>query len=80
MPTILHADGFEVMIYLRDHRPPHVHVFDADGQAIVNLGGPGEPPSFREVRRMKTQNVVRAMALVREHAAGFLAEWRRIHG
>jgi hypothetical protein len=29
---------------------------------------------------MRTQNAVQAMALVREHAAGFLSEWRRIHG
>jgi hypothetical protein len=40
----------------------------------------GEPPSFREVRRMKTQNALRAMALVREHKMAFLCEWRLIHG
>jgi len=27
MPTILRIEGYEIVIYLHDHLPPHVHVF-----------------------------------------------------
>ena len=80
MPVILRANGFVVKIYTFDHDPPHVHVFDADGQSIITLGEVTQAPTFREIRRMKPHNAVRALALVREHKLTLLAEWSDVHG
>jgi hypothetical protein len=80
MPELLRIDGFTVMLYFRDHRPPHVHVFDADGQVIVNLALDGGRPTFREVRGMSAKGAVRALMLVHEHNERFPREWSMVHG
>jgi hypothetical protein len=80
MPTILVVDGFSVEVYTRDHRPPHVHVFHQDGEAIISIGSPEQEPTVREVYRMRTGDVSRAIEMVREHQAAFLDEWRKYHG
>lgn len=80
MPTIHSADGFTVEIYTRDHRPPHVHVFYQDGEAIIALGDSEEEPTVREVYRMRTRDVIRALEIVRENQAAFLDQWRKSHG
>jgi hypothetical protein len=80
MPRVLTQGGFRVMIFLNDHAPAHVHVFDADGQVIINLGGEDEGPSVRENREMRIRNARRALRLVEDHQVVLLAEWRRWHG
>jgi hypothetical protein len=71
MPTIHVVDGYTVKVYTRDHRPPHVHVFHNNGEAIITIGRPGEDPEVREVYRMHTHVVVRAIEIVRENQAEF---------
>ena len=44
MPTVLRERGFDIMIYLNDHPPPHVHVFRAEGEVVINLGEGETPP------------------------------------
>ena len=80
MPTVLHADGFRVVIYTRDHRPPHVHVLSSAGLAVITLGGCGTAPGFREVKGLRDAEAMRAMRLVREHHEALLQHWERIHG
>jgi hypothetical protein len=38
MPTVLEKDGFKIIIRTRDHNPPHVHVYKADGQITIISG------------------------------------------
>jgi len=62
MPTALRLDGLRVVIYPNDHRPAHVHVIGADGEAVFNLNCPEGPVVLREaygfglpaVNRMQT--------------------------
>jgi hypothetical protein len=37
------------MIYMDDHEPSHVHVFNAEGEVVIDLGTETVDPSIREV-------------------------------
>jgi hypothetical protein len=76
MPTVLRHDGLRVVIYPNDHRPPHVHVFDGDGEAVIEL----DPVAVREHFEIRQQNVMRAVRLVTESREFLMAKWRKIHG
>jgi hypothetical protein len=80
MPTIHREAGFEVMIYLNDHRPAHIHIFKAEGEVVIFLGDEQTPPQVRENIGMSRRDERTALILVGEHQTAFLAEWRRIHG
>src|SRR3546814_12554455 len=47
MPTVLRIDGLRVVIYPNDHRPAHVHVKGADGEAVFILHCTDGPPELR---------------------------------
>lgn len=47
-PAVLRIDGLRVVIWPNDHRPAHVHVKGAEGEAVFNLHCPGGPPGLRE--------------------------------
>jgi hypothetical protein len=79
MVTIHRALGLRVVIFVDDHEPAHVHVF-GDGEAKINLAGPGDEPELVWAVGMTRGEVRKAMALVREHRRDFAARWRQIHG
>ncbi|MBK1663781.1 hypothetical protein CKO38_13740 [Rhodospirillum rubrum] len=62
-----------------DHEPAHAHVF-GDGHAKINLIGPDGEPELIWAEDMKHNEVRRAMAVVIERQADFLARWRARHG
>ncbi|HKP75712.1 MAG TPA: DUF4160 domain-containing protein [Longimicrobiaceae bacterium] len=64
------------MIFPNDHRPPHVHVFDADGSVIVML----DPLEAGQAFGMKRSKVVKAVQVVGESREVLLKRWRKIHG
>jgi hypothetical protein len=80
MPTVLRFDGLRAVIYLADHRPAHVHVIGAGGEAVFNLHCPDGPPELREsygFRQHEVNNIKDALA----GKIGVLCEeWRKIHG
>ena len=39
MPTIFEKDGYKFFFYSNDHRPMHVHVRKADGEAVFLIEG-----------------------------------------
>ena len=45
MVTVMRAEGLRVVIFTNDHEPAHVHVF-GDGEAKINLRGPGDTPEL----------------------------------
>lgn len=74
MPTVLRYEGFDIMIYTHDHLPMHVHVFNADGEAIINL----KDITVRERRGMKNKDVRRAQKIVADNQTFLQSEWERI--
>lgn len=80
MPTVLRCEGLRVVIYPADHRPAHVHVIGADGEAAFILNCPAGPPELRESYGFSRPQVNR----IRDALAGKLAvlceEWSKIHG
>lgn len=82
MPTILRVAGFRVAIFLppREHAPPHVHVWNAAGEAVIELASPRRPQVLRSVAGMRTPDVVRAFRIVEDHTELLLVKWREYHG
>ena len=78
MPEIVRRNGFVLKILLppREHGPPHVHVFRAEGEVVINL----VPLGVREVNAMSPAQVMKALRLVEQHATLLLAAWRKYHG
>lgn len=79
MVTIHRAHGLRIIIFTEDHEPAHVHVF-GDGQAKVNLVGTDGAPVLVWAEGMKANDLRRAMQIVRDEQAQFLARCREIHG
>ena len=79
MPTVLNKDGFSVRIYFNDHLPSHVHVFNAGGEAKINIGSETERPSLIQIWNMNDKDVEKALKLVIEHQVKLLEKWREIH-
>jgi len=80
MPTVLRLDGLRVVIYPNDHRPAHVHVIGADGEAVFKLNGPSGPPELREsvgFRPAELSGMTKALAGALPQ---LLQAWREIHG
>lgn len=82
MVTIHREFGFRVVVYPgdREHRPPHVHVFNAEGEAKIALGDAETAPSVMLVAGMRKPDVREALRIVEEHQEAFLARWRHYHG
>ncbi len=79
MVTIFRGSGLQVVIFVDDHEPAHVHVF-GDGQAKINLLGPNGEPELIWADDMKRNDIRRALQIVNEHKALFLRRWTEIHG
>lgn len=76
--VVIHRErGLRFVIYTMDHEPAHVHVF-GDGEMKVEVAG-GLPRLVWSIG-MKTSERRRAMDIVLERQAEFLARWREIHG
>ncbi len=75
-PRIDEAFGFEIVINIRDHPPPHVHVLRDEADLRVYLTG--NRPAERKYGRMKSADERRAIAFVRKNRATDLARWREI--
>jgi hypothetical protein len=64
------------MIYTDDHPPPHVHVWRAEGEAVINL----DDASIREINDMGRRDARRAVGIVETHQESFRQRWMEIHG
>lgn len=80
MPTVHRQEGYRFVVYPNDHRPPHVHVFKAGGEAIILIGDDDAAPSIRERKGMSDHDAIRAVLIVEELQAQLLQSWRSIHG
>lgn len=80
MPSVLRFDGLRVVIHPADHRPQHVHVMGADGEAVFILNCPAGPPQLRESYGFSRRQLSRIKDELAHHLAVLCEEWRKIHG
>lgn len=79
MVTVLREEGFRVVIFTKDHGPPHVHVRKANGRAKIEL--PRGDEGARILRTtLNDRDTARAVRLVEANTETLAEEWRRIHG
>jgi len=82
VPTVLRVAGFRVVIHFppREHAPANVHVFDGEGEVVIDLPSDTTPQRTRTVIGMNRANVRRAERIVAKHTGLLMQEWRRIWG
>lgn len=79
MPTILRSNGFRFVIWPDDHAPPHVHIFKAGDELIIELGVEVSQPTIRNAYRMGTRDIALAFAITRVYNDIFLERWKEIN-
>ncbi len=80
MPPVLRIGSLRVLIWPNDHRPAHVHVRGADGEAAFNLHCPAGPPALRESYGFRLADLNRIEGALTAAIAALCAEWEAIHG
>jgi len=80
VPTVARIGGLRVVIWPNDHRPAHVHVIGAGGEAVFDLRCPGGPPELREVYGFGLADVRRIEQALADHLLMLCEEWSKIHG
>lgn len=80
MPVVFRIGGLRVVIWPNDHRPAHVHVIGAEGEAVFNLNCPDGPPELRESYGFKLTDVNRIADALAEVVPLLCAKWSGIHG
>jgi hypothetical protein len=80
MPTILHKDGYRLVIYPNDHVPAHVHVLKGDAEIRIDLGDEERRPTLLSIRgSISNKEVARGLELVIANQMLCLEQWREIH-
>ncbi len=80
MPTVLRKDGFDFMIYVDDHEPPHVHVFRERGELVVLLGDDQTRPVVRDRHGFSRGDEKRALRIIDEYQDFLRRMWEKLHG
>ncbi|MGI8639329.1 MAG: DUF4160 domain-containing protein [Pyrinomonadaceae bacterium] len=76
MPKVFSQNGFDFYIYLKDHEPPHVHVFKGGGMAKIVIG----TTLTLAQNNLKRQEIKSAKKLTRENEVFLMQKWREING
>lgn len=79
MVTVHREGGFRFAIYRNDHEPAHVHILK-DGEVIVNLLGADGKPQIRQDYGSTLADIRKALRIVADRQAEFLAKWQEING
>ena len=80
MPVVYRLGGLRVVIWPNDHRPAHVHVKGAQGEAVFYLNCPDGPPELRDSYGFKGPDVNLIEAALMDLVRTLCAQWRTIHG
>jgi hypothetical protein len=80
MRIVLRIGGLRVVIWPNDHRPAHVPVMGAGGEAVFNLNCPGGPSALRESYGFRLAGLNRIEEALAAAIAALCAVWRTIHG
>jgi hypothetical protein len=79
MPTVMRIGGLRVVVYLNDHRPPHVHVRGAGTEAVFILNCAGGPPALRGSHGFTTAELNRIASILAGNVSALCGAWERIH-
>lgn len=77
MPTVLRERGLEIMIYIRDHAPAHVHVFSGGAEMVIEIE---TDLRIRDNWGFNRRDQAIAKLIVSHNVEFLRLEWRRIHG
>jgi hypothetical protein len=77
-PTVLRIGGLRVVIWPNDHRPAHIHVKGAGGEAVFNLNCPGGPPALRESYGFRLADLDRIEEVLAAAITGLGLHWPRL--
>jgi hypothetical protein len=77
MPTVVREGGFEIKINLKDHFPPHVHVWKAGAEVRINLV---TGDLMTSDSKMSSNDIRQGRRLVYRHVDFLRKEWVRFHG
>lgn len=79
MVTVHREAGLRFVIFADDHEPAHVHVI-GDGNAKIDLTGPGGMPELVTNNGFKAGDLRKAMRIVTEQHTWLLEKWNDYHG
>jgi hypothetical protein len=69
-----------MVVYTNDHRPAHVHVKDADHEAVLNLNCPDGPVELRENYGFSLSALNRIAKFLQAEINTACDQWGHIHG
>jgi hypothetical protein len=76
VPKVIDENGYRVSVWPNDHPPPHVHVYRADRECLVEIGVPGDvAAALYENRGMSTKEWQGAVALVQKYQEQSRKKW-----
>ncbi|MBV8453120.1 MAG: DUF4160 domain-containing protein [Deltaproteobacteria bacterium] len=74
MPTIAQIDGIRIMMFQRDHDPPHFHAFGADFEAKLSI----DPVAVMESRgRLRARDLLLIRNWALAHRSAVTQNWLR---
>ena len=68
------------MHHVREHGPPHVHVRNAGGEAVIELATGGRRQAVRSIAGMRAADVVTAFWIVEDNSEYLMTKWEEYHG
>jgi hypothetical protein len=72
MPKVFEEDGYRFFFYSNEHRPIHVHVRYAAGEAVFTM----EPViELSESHGLKVRELSKAQSLAEKHQALIIQKW-----
>lgn len=80
MPVVMRFNGFGVVVYPNDHVPAHVHVMNAESEAVFNLNCPHGPVALRENYGFLERQIRAIREVLGQNTAKLCHEWRKFHG
>jgi hypothetical protein len=80
MPTLFRVGSYRVMVFLNDHRPPHVHAVGPDGRASFELGATPDDVALVESDGIRTKSLRQIAAAIIERHQECVENWGRHHG
>lgn len=72
-------DGLRVVIYSNDHRPAHVHIIGANGEAVFELNCPDGPLTLRDVYGFNQRQCAGMKEELTAAIAALCRNWSEIH-
>jgi hypothetical protein len=79
VPTVLHFDGYRVVVYQNDHRPAHVPIIGAEHEALFYLNCTTGPVNLRENYGFRNRDLAAIKKILNEHLAMLCTAWKEIH-